>query len=298
MISKKISIILASTAVATVLGIVLLVYSSRRSYKYNPDDLIEHYSATVKFITAPVVIYKEIRHSDFNQEKQPLHWNIKYILTHSEWSKDLNDGFIKIHSLLDVAKTQNSNPLYDIIDKLAEKLDAERKPGNTFFKCIFVSSLTEKKSGSIIASSTKEFFSIEARAVQDRINCPGSMECIFLKAPELRAIKEKRDQIRNSEKLRWDKQVLPSAAAIFSHKNINQEDNVKRISLTLTFRKKRNVYCRMIIKAILYLDKTDSNKGVYKTEVFREEDNIMEKCERLFRNEKLKALHFIYNRIY
>ncbi|KAI5151870.1 hypothetical protein ENBRE01_2448 [Enteropsectra breve] len=277
--------------------------SFSQEYDFNPnaEEIFEYYKAAVKLITAPKGIHKDIVNTLFNQVKMPFHHHIKRIITDAAWDenlpgKDSDESLLKIHSLLDITRTLHSNPLYDIIDKLVQKIDEERGEGKNIFKNDITSTLELKcDDGKIVSSNTAS--TIEAITDEHgRFSPANSIDCEFLNWPEFKEARESLEKHAECANDSWKRDVFPSMAVIFSCKSIGEESSIKSMHLNMFVHEGAKHSVNYTINAILYHDRTENEKGVYKTEILNKGDNLQEKCEKLVTNEKIQALHFLYER--
>ncbi|KAI5151869.1 hypothetical protein ENBRE01_2447 [Enteropsectra breve] len=279
--------------------------SFSKTHDYNPsaEETIEHYSAVVKFITAPVQFKNEIKTSNYNEKGQAFHCLVKQIITDAGWDSNLpsnvrDESLLKIHALLGISKTQNSNPLYDIIDRLATNLDEEQGNGRMIFKNRINSQLKLKCGKRAVSTAVGELLTtIEAITDENRRMSPlKSIDSATKTLPKAGSMKKQISQHARCPNDLLLLDLYPKMAVIFSCKSIGEENSIKSIYLNMLVHEGREYNVNYIIKAILYLDRSENENGVYRTEVFNKEDNLQERCGNLVTNEKIQVLHFLYER--
>ncbi|KAI5151043.1 hypothetical protein ENBRE01_1862 [Enteropsectra breve] len=306
---RKASIILISTILpAAILGIILLKYNKQIKEIFLPkiisltpeqEIIFNQYSAAVKFIAAPLKFQKELIGSEFDEAKTPFHCHLKRIITDLSWaetrkSKDLNDKLHGLSSLLNINVNKESVSIYDIIDTLAEKIDAERTEENHVFKCTFVTELVDKASNKLDLSETDKLSTVEGMLDDRGSMFPfGSLQNVFLKVPRLKSVEDKLNSGQNSAKYRFYKNSYTKMAVIFS---INNDERSKLKGIITHYDKinRENKREKYRINAFLYLDKSCSQEGVYKTVTFADTNDFSENGFDIFYDNNTQILHFMY----
>ncbi|KAI5151871.1 hypothetical protein ENBRE01_2449 [Enteropsectra breve] len=317
----KIKAITAALSVILLAGLAVLAIQLRNkhnkrkrpcSYKtndYKPglEEIYEQYSAAVKFITAPDVFHKEILSSEFDQFDHPLHYHIRRIITDPEWetnllSKDRDESLVKIHSKLGITKTKHSNPMYDIIDALARKIDEERYNSKFDLDLIFKGELYYQmklkcKNSSFVHS--ERYTTIEATTDEGRRFSPNkSIDCEFLKHSNKYGIETPLAEHAKCCNSSWKSYLLPKEAIIFDCNCIDEKNSIKSMDHNAIINERKYNPATFTIKAILYVDKGENEKGVYKTKIFDTNENLKEQCEIFIENEKIQVVHLLYEREY
>ncbi|KAI5151042.1 hypothetical protein ENBRE01_1861 [Enteropsectra breve] len=295
MLGMKTRNIAVITFVAAVLGIILMVCAFRKSYIYDPspEEVVEHYSAAVKFITAPLDLQTAIIKSANGERKQPVQTLIRNILSDTTWGENEKSARVKenlmgLHRLVGVERSAHSNPFFDIINNLAERIDSERNQNDAIFKCVLTATLYSNKMFSMRFSEIAERASLEA--VLDKngdTNLNESLDKIFNKLEE--KVMKKHVPGLDRISITYDFK----AGAIFSFKNKEGCKN-QSIFINLFFPPTYDENKTYRLHAILYLDQTDSEKGIYKVDVYKDEDEFNRKFRNYLRGRKIQILHYLY----
>ncbi|KAI5151040.1 hypothetical protein ENBRE01_1859 [Enteropsectra breve] len=300
MIRRIASIMLTLTCIqASSLGRIFGMFYKQDEQHSSVGTMHNQYTAVVKLITAPVQFQKELISSSFNEMEKPFHYHLKSIITDSAWKKnrnsaELSEKLLKLSSLLGINLNTDSSSIHNIIDTLAEKIDAERTEENHVFKCTFVTELVIKGSCKVDMSETDKLSTVEGMLDDRGVIFPyGSLQNVFLKVPRLKSVEDKLNSGQNSAKYRFYKNSYTKMAVIFS---INNDERSKFKGLITHYDKisRENKHQKYCIRAFLYLDKTCSQEGVYKTVTFADTNDFIENGPKIIKDKNNQLLHVIY----